>query len=29
MREHGIRDIATADRHFRLFGGMKIVDPTT
>ena len=28
MREHGIRDIATADRHFRLFGGVKIIDPT-
>lgn len=28
MLEHGIRIIATADRHFRLFPSLKIIDPT-
>ncbi|MBN2496704.1 MAG: PIN domain-containing protein [Deltaproteobacteria bacterium] len=28
MREHGLVDIATADRHFRLFPSLRIVDPT-
>lgn len=29
MREHGVTTIATADRHFRLFPEIQIVDPTT
>jgi uncharacterized protein len=28
MREHGISTIATADRHFRLFPSLKVIDPT-
>ena len=28
MREHGIKTIATADRHFRLFSSIKVIDPT-
>ncbi len=28
MREHGVTTIATADRHFRLFPFLKVVDPT-
>jgi uncharacterized protein len=27
MREHGIRDIATLDRHFRLFPSLRVIDP--
>ena len=29
MQEHGIRTIVTADRHFRLFPDLKIIDPTS
>lgn len=28
MREHGVSTIATADRHFRLFPFLQVVDPT-
>ncbi len=28
MLEHGIRKIATADGHFRLFSSLQVIDPT-
>ena len=28
MLEHGVRKIATADRHFRLFSSLQVIDPT-
>ena len=28
MVEHGVRDIATADRHFRLFPSLRVIDLT-